>query len=54
MWTECDVTLDEGEGLQGVRVFVWAGDKVSGELEEGSFDLERYRKDFKSSAVRKG
>jgi hypothetical protein len=51
-WTECDATLDDGEVLRGVRVFVWAGDAESMQLDKGSFDLERYRNFFKRSVLR--
>jgi len=50
-WRRCEAMLDEGEVLQDCRTFCWAGDPQSRELEEGSFDLERYRRYFKSSVT---
>ncbi|KAL2014145.1 hypothetical protein VTN00DRAFT_1670 [Thermoascus crustaceus] len=41
------------EVLPESRTFSWAGGPASKELEDGSFDLERYQKYFKPSAVRK-
>ena len=52
-WEECEAVLEGGEVLGGSRVFCWAGDPDSRELEEGSFDLERYQKYFKASVTRK-
>jgi len=52
-WCHCDVELDSGEILYGCRTFCWAGDPMSKDLEEGSFDLERYQRYFKASVVRK-
>ena len=51
---ECEAVLVEGgELLRGVRTFVWAGRPDSKELEEGGFDLERYRRYFKASVTRR-
>jgi gamma-glutamylcyclotransferase (GGCT)/AIG2-like uncharacterized protein YtfP len=52
-WCECDVKLNDGETLHNCRTFCWAGDSDSKELEDGSFDLERYQKYFKSSVTRR-
>jgi hypothetical protein len=47
-WCECDVELNDGGTLHNCRTFCWAGDPDSKDLEDGSFDLERYKKYFKS------
>ncbi|KAI4952625.1 hypothetical protein J4E91_003097 [Alternaria rosae] len=53
-WTWCEATLDNDETVpEKCRTFCWAGDSDSKELEDGSFDLQRYRKYFKSSVVKK-
>ncbi|MCJ1256996.1 hypothetical protein MMC24_004821 [Lignoscripta atroalba] len=49
----CDIELDDGEVIHDGRTFCWAGDSSSRDLEEGTFDLERYQRYFKSSVVRK-
>lgn len=49
----CTIYLDNGVVLPQSRVFAWAGDGESKELQEGSFDLERYQKYFKRSIVRR-
>jgi gamma-glutamylcyclotransferase (GGCT)/AIG2-like uncharacterized protein YtfP len=51
-WCTCDIQLVSGEAVSGCRTFCWAGDPRSKELEEGTFDLERYQRYFKSSVVR--
>lgn len=51
-WCECDVELYDGELLHNCRTFYWSGDPDSKELEDGSFDLERYQKYFKASVTR--
>jgi gamma-glutamylcyclotransferase (GGCT)/AIG2-like uncharacterized protein YtfP len=51
-WDECDAVLEGGETLKNCRTFCWAGESDSKELEDGSFDLERYQKYFKSSVTR--
>jgi gamma-glutamylcyclotransferase (GGCT)/AIG2-like uncharacterized protein YtfP len=51
-WEECDVGLDDGETLSGCRVFVWAGEEESKDLEEGDFDFERWKRYFKGSVVK--
>jgi gamma-glutamylcyclotransferase (GGCT)/AIG2-like uncharacterized protein YtfP len=53
-WRICDIYRQDGEVISGGRTFCWAGDPKSKELEEGSFDLYRYQKYFKSSTVRRG
>jgi len=45
-WIECEV-------IEGCRAFCWAGHPESTELEDGSFDLERYQKYFKASVTRR-
>ena len=52
-WDECDAVLEDGEVLGNCRTFCWAGQPNSKELEDGSFDLERYQKYFKSSVTRR-
>jgi hypothetical protein len=52
-WDECDAVLDDGEVLRSCRIFCWTGEPDSKELENGSFDLERYQKYFKSSVTRR-
>lgn len=51
-WCECEIQLGDGEALSGCRTFCWAGHPKSRELEEGSFDLDRYQKHFKASVTR--
>ncbi|KAI3325165.1 hypothetical protein HD806DRAFT_492229 [Xylariaceae sp. AK1471] len=48
----CTIETENGEVLDDGMVFCWSGDSRSGELEDGTFDLERYQKYFKSSVVR--
>ncbi|OCK98294.1 uncharacterized protein K441DRAFT_543483 [Cenococcum geophilum 1.58] len=50
-WCECDVELNDGGTLHNCRTFCWAGNPDSKDLEDGSFDLERYQKYFKSSVT---
>lgn len=52
-WGECDAVLEGGEVLRNCETFCWAGEPDSKELEDGSFDLERYQKNFKSSVTRR-
>lgn len=52
-WDECDAVSEDGEVLRNFRTFCWAGEPDSKELEDGSFDLERYQKYFKSSVTRR-
>lgn len=52
-WVRCDVMLENGTVLKECRTFIWAGQPDSKELEDGSFDFERYQKYFKSSVVRR-
>lgn len=52
-WCECNAILNSNEVLCNCRTFCWAGDPDSKELEDGSFDLERYQKYFKSSVTRR-
>lgn len=49
----CDIELNSGEVLSDCRAFCWAGDFDSKELEEGTFDLQRYQRYFKASVVQK-
>ncbi|KAF2647115.1 hypothetical protein K491DRAFT_672449 [Lophiostoma macrostomum CBS 122681] len=50
---ECEAVLEGGEVLKNCRAFCWAGEPDSKELEDGSFDLERYQKYFKPSVTRR-
>lgn len=52
-WNECDAILEGGEVFGNCWTFCWAGEPDSKELEDGSFDLERYQKYFKSSITRR-
>ena len=52
-WDECNAVLEGGDVLENCRTFCWAGEPDSKELEDGSFDLERYQKYFKSSVTRR-
>jgi hypothetical protein len=52
-WIECDVVLADGQALRECRTFCWAGKPDSRELEDGSFDLDRYQKYFKTSVTRR-
>ncbi|OBT64109.1 hypothetical protein VE03_06244 [Pseudogymnoascus sp. 23342-1-I1] len=52
-WCPCDIELSNGEVLSGCRTFCWAGEPESKELEEGTFDLQRYQRYFKASVVQK-
>ncbi|KAF1917594.1 hypothetical protein BDU57DRAFT_513932 [Ampelomyces quisqualis] len=49
----CDAALVSGEVIKGCWTFCWAGEPDSKELEEGSFDLERYQRYFKPSVTRR-
>ncbi|CBX95576.1 hypothetical protein LEMA_P027280.1 [Plenodomus lingam JN3] len=52
-WETCErVLVEGGERVGGCRVVCWAGDPEGGELEEGGFGFERYRRYFKGSVVR--
>lgn len=46
---ECEIELEDGHMLPGSKIFCWAGDADSPELEDGVFDFERYQKHFKPS-----
>ncbi|KAF2471041.1 uncharacterized protein BDR25DRAFT_224347 [Lindgomyces ingoldianus] len=46
-WCECDVEWDNGQVLKDCRTFCWASDVESGDLEDGDFDMERYRRHFR-------
>jgi hypothetical protein len=50
-WVECDITLEDSTVLPNCRTFCWAEIPDSNELEEGSFDLQRYQKYFKPSVT---
>jgi gamma-glutamylcyclotransferase (GGCT)/AIG2-like uncharacterized protein YtfP len=52
-WQECEAILEDGIVLDKCRTFCWAGEPDSKELEDGSFDLDRYQKYFKSSVTRR-
>ncbi|KAH9995347.1 hypothetical protein F4779DRAFT_607585 [Xylariaceae sp. FL0662B] len=45
----CSIEAEDGEVLENSMAFCWAGDPESPDLEDGTFDLERYQKNFKSS-----
>lgn len=51
---DCDIEVDGGHRLLGSKVFCWAGEADSPELEEGLFDFERYQKHFKPSVISSG
>ncbi|ELR10287.1 hypothetical protein VC83_04581 [Pseudogymnoascus destructans] len=52
-WCACDIELNSGEVLSRCRTLCWAGDSDRKELEEGTFDLQRYQRYFKASVGRK-
>jgi hypothetical protein len=52
-WCNCEIRPQNGEIIQEGRVFCWAADPASRDLEEGIFDLMRYQKYFKPSDVRR-
>ena len=52
-WDKCNAVLEGGKVLENCRTFCWAGEPDSKELEDGSFDLERYQKYFKPSVTRR-
>ena len=52
-WCRCDIELSYGDYLRECLTFCWAGTPTSNELQEGSFDLERYQKHFKPSVIRR-
>lgn len=49
--SDCEIELEDGHRLLGAKIFCWAGDDDSPELEEGLFDFERYQKHFKPSLI---
>lgn len=51
---DCEVELEEGHRLLASKIFCWAGETDSPELEEGVFDFERYQKYFKPSVIYSG
>lgn len=51
---DCEVELEEGQRVLASKIFCWAGEADSPELEEGVFDFERYRKHFKPSVISSG
>jgi hypothetical protein len=51
-WCACEIRREDGEVVAG-RTFCWRGNPENRELEEGAFDLERYRWYFKASVVRR-
>lgn len=51
---DCDIELEGGQRLLGSKMFCWAGEADSPELEDGVFDFERYQKHFKPSIVSAG
>lgn len=52
-WCACDVHLSDGEILHDCRTFCWAGDPNSKDLDEGTFNLQRYQRYFKPSVIRR-
>ncbi|KAG8156962.1 hypothetical protein KVR01_013184 [Diaporthe batatas] len=51
---ECEIEVEGGEKLSGSKMFCWAGEHDSPELEEGVFDFERYQKYFMPSVIAAG
>jgi gamma-glutamylcyclotransferase (GGCT)/AIG2-like uncharacterized protein YtfP len=52
--TWCEAVLEDDKTvIEKCCTFCWAGEPDSKELEDGSFDLERYQKYFKPSVVKK-
>jgi hypothetical protein len=41
-----------GDVIEDARTFIWAGEAGSSDLEDGTFDIERYQKYFKGSVIR--
>lgn len=50
---DCDAVLEDDQVVTGCRTFCWAGEPDSKKLEDGSFDLDRYQKFFKSPITRR-
>lgn len=50
-WVSCDVEYEDGTHEQKCRTFVWAGAPDSQELEDGTFDAERYEQHFKARVL---
>lgn len=48
---DCEIELEDGHRLTASKIFCWAGEADSPELEEGVFDFERYQKYFKPSVM---
>lgn len=51
---DCEIEVEDGRELPGSKIFCWAGDADSPELEEGVFDFERYQKYFMPSVSSAG
>jgi gamma-glutamylcyclotransferase (GGCT)/AIG2-like uncharacterized protein YtfP len=49
----CTIYTESGDTVYDGQTFFWAGDPESQELEDGTFDFERYKKYFKPSVVKK-
>lgn len=51
---DCEIELEGGHRPSESKIFCWAGEADSPELEEGMFDFERYQEHFKPSVVPQG
>lgn len=51
---DCDIEVEGGRKLPGSKMFCWAGEADSPELEDGVFDFERYQKYFMPSVLSAG
>ena len=52
MW-RCVIEVERGMRIEEGWTFGWAGERGSRELEEGGFDLERFRRYFRKGVVGK-
>jgi gamma-glutamylcyclotransferase (GGCT)/AIG2-like uncharacterized protein YtfP len=50
--TPVTIFQEDGNRIENGRVFCWSGDSESRDLEDGSFDLTRYKTFFKKSVVK--
>lgn len=51
---DCDIEVEDGHKLPGSKIFCWAGEADSPELEDGVFDFERYQRYFVPSVLSAG
>lgn len=51
---DCEVELEGDHSILASKIFCWAGETDSVELEDGVFDFERYQKYFKPSVMSSG